>query len=642
MNFNKTQKRILKLNILLIVLIPILAQAEPVTLQRAQLVASTFLKNNNATVEDNRLIQRFYGSKTKSYDQQPLLYVFDNPNGGFVIVSGDDTSSPILAYSTTNHFPQNDLPPALAKWMECAENVIRKTRNTSNKTNNDWQILESKTKSSYAQQTIIKLETAQWDQYAPFNDLCPSIDGTICPAGCLPLAFAIIMRYHKYPQNPTNYYIEKYQAYDSGIEFGGWNIDYPYLWDEMPLTNGNDFTEKQKKETATLIRDIGALVKAEYQIKNTGGVINQFWKLSEAFGYDKAAYIANQWEYTEKEWFELLKQNLNKKLPIPMSAWEKLASGHAFVVDGYDSGHKLSINWGWGGNYNGFYTMKAETMGNDAPQYIYSQSAVLDLQPDKNGKWHTTVHMNGSLGGLGVVGNKIENNVPFILANINLDIDTHQKWFAPDNPENPQKTTEFIVTHTDSLRNVKEYISDIFDLQYLYDNATRNKETGSIQSYSYQVKCNIKKDIDYGDLIEIHYRTKNTNNDWQPVRYSIKTKDGCLPLKEKQKLEDVSQIYISTDIRNNTYSVGSVKKTHHFIIYTKPGTNGKLFDNNNKLLSNGGSTIDEYGNQITGAYSVCLGSSENEVYLLPDKLPPGQYTINLRYGLEEMNICIHL
>lgn len=34
-------------------------------------------------------------------------------------------------------------------------------------------------------------------------------------------------------------------------------------------------------------------------------------------------------------------------------------NGHAYVVDGYDANGRLSVNWGWGGYYDGFYYMNS-------------------------------------------------------------------------------------------------------------------------------------------------------------------------------------------------------------------------------------------------------------------------------------------
>ena len=47
------------------------------------------------------------------------FYVFDINNGeGFVVISGDDNTEPILAYSLTDAFPTTEMPKHILLWYE--------------------------------------------------------------------------------------------------------------------------------------------------------------------------------------------------------------------------------------------------------------------------------------------------------------------------------------------------------------------------------------------------------------------------------------------------------------------------------------------------------------------------------------------
>ena len=53
----------------------------------------------------------------KSGNTSVYYYVFNDGNRGFIIVSGDDASRPILGYSTEKGFDAANVPANVAKWM---------------------------------------------------------------------------------------------------------------------------------------------------------------------------------------------------------------------------------------------------------------------------------------------------------------------------------------------------------------------------------------------------------------------------------------------------------------------------------------------------------------------------------------------
>lgn len=70
------------------------------------------------------------------------------------------------------------------------------------------------------------------------------------------------------------------------------------------------------------------------------------------------------------------------------SGFNLTSAGHAFVCDGYYNGY-FHFNWGWGGNYDGFFKLTALTPagegigGNGSGDYSFDQTAVLNLtKPD--------------------------------------------------------------------------------------------------------------------------------------------------------------------------------------------------------------------------------------------------------------------
>jgi hypothetical protein len=48
------------------------------------------------------------------------MYIINNPNNGFIIISADDRTDPILAFSENGSFPDEyiKLPSGIAEWIK--------------------------------------------------------------------------------------------------------------------------------------------------------------------------------------------------------------------------------------------------------------------------------------------------------------------------------------------------------------------------------------------------------------------------------------------------------------------------------------------------------------------------------------------
>lgn len=85
----------------------------------------------------------------------------------------------ILGYADKGRFNFSNIPPQL---KEIINNPV---------------IYKSKKVTSTRSEQLY--ETAEWGQFAPFNNLCPEVNGVKSPAGCVATALAIVMKYHNWP-----------------------------------------------------------------------------------------------------------------------------------------------------------------------------------------------------------------------------------------------------------------------------------------------------------------------------------------------------------------------------------------------------------------------------------------------------------
>ena len=67
------------------------------------------------------------GPQTKA-DQEALFYVYNNPQGGWVMISAEDVLCPILAYSEEGEFKCSGMPLHISRWIDGYVRTIREVR----------------------------------------------------------------------------------------------------------------------------------------------------------------------------------------------------------------------------------------------------------------------------------------------------------------------------------------------------------------------------------------------------------------------------------------------------------------------------------------------------------------------------------
>ena len=136
-----------------------------------------------------------FGAKKAPYKTPQLVlanncdeyYIFnDKANSGYVIVSADERTEDIIGYSTESSFDKSRVPEGLRDWLDTFSASVRQMRH------------DSKDVSSIRYTVPVNpLIKTQWDQWAPYNLLCPIYNDWQCPTGCVNTAIAEIMNYYR-------------------------------------------------------------------------------------------------------------------------------------------------------------------------------------------------------------------------------------------------------------------------------------------------------------------------------------------------------------------------------------------------------------------------------------------------------------
>lgn len=315
-------------------------------------------------------------------EKNPQFYIFTaENNNGFVIVSGDDELPAIVGYSTDATNYATEMPDALVAWLGEYSEYVDEVRAG---------IIEPVQVRAAAGTRVEPMLKSSWDQGAPYNNMCPSINGQLTPTGCTATAMAQIMKFHEWPKSPKKN-ITWYNNITGGTEKV--NIaSHVYDWANMLEHYRIGYTTTQANAVAQLMVDVGKAIGSSYAISGTG---SSEYSVGEAlvnvFDYTPDVVVVRRSETTESAFVSLIRENLEARQPLLFSGQsQNFESGHAFVCDGIDENNLLHIDWGWNGSYNGFFSMtymkpSGIGTGGGAGRYNVAQAVVANIRPRTSG-----------------------------------------------------------------------------------------------------------------------------------------------------------------------------------------------------------------------------------------------------------------
>ena len=335
--------------------------AGPVSEKQALAKASQFMSG-----------KRFVLSKTsenvkKGPSRSTPYYVFNaEGNAGFVIVSGDDRTKPILGYSENGAFKENELPENVQWWLNYYAKAISSLEDYPAE-------VGCKSVTATARSTVAPLIKTQWDQDSPYNDLCYFDRLGQCLTGCAATAMAQVVNFYKYPKS-----VPAIDAYTT------WDGNY---FDALPATTLN-WKNMTDGDIAKLCRYCGQSIEMDYGPYGSGATAElASLALVKYFGYNKSTHAIYRNGYSPDEWENEIYQELAAGYPIIYSGLSIYDNGHTFIVDGYKDG-LYHVNWGWGGWFDTYFVLTVmDSMGPDYPEKTYSeeQSAIVGVRPTKGG-----------------------------------------------------------------------------------------------------------------------------------------------------------------------------------------------------------------------------------------------------------------
>ena len=303
-----------------------------------------------------------------------LFYRFSLNPDGFIWVSADFRSAPVLAYSFNGPdpslIPNHPVEDFIQTYREQISGMLS-SADDQVLPHEGWSQLQGVSlKSGNTDDVVEPMMEVLWGQGSGYNALTP--DNT--PTGCVAVSMVQIMRHWEWPVQPKGQHSYTHNVYgDFAIDLDTITFD----WANMPLT-------APSIEVAQAMFYTGIALHMGYAPGGSGAFTDRAGNLMESsFGFhEKARYTAKDDYGATNNWVRVIKNELINGRPMIYSGHG--TGGHAFNFDGFD-GDYFHVNWGWSGSQNGYFLVTALSPGSN--DFSEAQAAVINLFPDYMLMW---------------------------------------------------------------------------------------------------------------------------------------------------------------------------------------------------------------------------------------------------------------
>ena len=248
------------------------ADAAPINRQAALQKAAAFLKEMNISqqlspVADSKKLAPRRSGAVQYADADPY-YVFNRGDGeGFIIISGDDQTEPVLGYCDKGSFDYSQAPDNMKALLAEYENQIVFL----------WEHPQAIAKAVEKHPKIPQLMTSTWNQGNPYNQKCPNYFGQgLSVTGCVATAMAQVMYYQRDKSTDrTLATIPSYVAPTKHEIYGQLHVDgipdgSPIDWANMRDSYSGSESAAQREAVANLMLYCGVSVQMDYTNSASG------------------------------------------------------------------------------------------------------------------------------------------------------------------------------------------------------------------------------------------------------------------------------------------------------------------------------------------------------------------------------------
>lgn len=364
-------KRILFLLALVATLFTV--KAQNVTPDEARSAAVAFFQLQGTTLTRS--------AETVSRNGDIDLYIFNSPNG-YVVVSGDKRTPPILAFSDQQPYDAGTVAPPAQMWFDSYAAQIAEMKLSTPvaaDVHPAWDKLLNSRAPMRDGVVIAPLVQSHWNQGEPYNYYCPQDfagPNGRCVTGCVATALGQIMYYFRFPTSGVGTFTYTHPTYgELTADYESAVYDYSAMCDEPNTIN---------TAISKLIADCGIGMDMDYGPEGSGVHNHSAGRvLREHFKYASTTRSIFR-DSTNLDWDSLLISHLERRIPLYYAGWSVPdTNGHGFVCDGLkviDSLNYYHFNFGWGGSSDNYFYTSALNVANT--HFNLLQEIVVDAYPD--------------------------------------------------------------------------------------------------------------------------------------------------------------------------------------------------------------------------------------------------------------------
>ena len=325
--------------------------AEPVTLRKALDIARKYVTPDSRSV-------RIAQTRSAGLPAVEPFYVFnDARDKGFVLVAGDDAMGEILACSDTGKLDTLNANPGVKLLLQAYRENFERLRQHP-------EAAKPATRAVPSYKAVAPLLSCKWNQDYPYNKKTG-----YRYSGCVATAMAQIMYFHKWPAQGRgeNSYTVAYDNRTIHADFSKSRYDWANM--KKLYDYNNPYNDVEADAVALLMNDAGIASNMQYTPSSSGA-------------YDEAAERAlqNHFDYTTAlvrrsdegtaGFTEIVRQELLNGFPVYLSGFYKLGgSGHAWVTDGLNENGLFHMNFGWGGQSDGYFSLTATDVAQSGSEF---------------------------------------------------------------------------------------------------------------------------------------------------------------------------------------------------------------------------------------------------------------------------------
>lgn len=289
-----------------------LTDVEKIALQRSldflsKIGGESISSRSNPTIRRVKSVKHL-GNNTRGDGVSDILLFNFKDGTGFTIISADTISEgSIYMASVEGNLYEEDL--CNGSVFNILYDIIERYHSTQNKhvkTRDPYgDIIEHTTQTSYY--TIGPYVDKVWHQNYPFNISIPNG----APVGCLPLAVASVMAYHKHPES-----------------YNGNNFNWDLI-NTLKTVDDVNFIGGNINEVSNLLKIVGETMNVTYDKSGSYATMNNAAAALRKMDYTCNLY--NKWDVDE------VLYNLSSYRPCIIAAKFQSTSNsfdHAFIVDG--------------------------------------------------------------------------------------------------------------------------------------------------------------------------------------------------------------------------------------------------------------------------------------------------------------------